>query len=111
MVPCTVVYHQHQPVFGYMAHNTLDGATAIARHRRQPKQQSKCQDPRCCQSKSESSRLTTQLLKLLLIYKVDVSNSGLLMLFLIQNFMNINERTSSFFITVVLEECKALTKP
>jgi len=56
MVPCTVVYHQHQPVFGYMAHNTLDGATAIARHRRQPKQQSKCQDPRCCQSKTESSR-------------------------------------------------------
>ena len=61
MVPCTVVYHQHQPVFGYMAHNTLDGATAIARHRRQPKQQqSKCQDPRCCQSKTESSRLAKQ---------------------------------------------------
>lgn len=53
MVPCHVVYH-HQPVYGYMAHNTLDGATAIARQRRQ-QQPNKCQDPRCCQHHKTSS--------------------------------------------------------
>ena len=50
LVPCQVVYHHHQPVYGYMAHNTLDGATAIARQRRS--QSHSCQDPRCCQSPS-----------------------------------------------------------
>ena len=51
LVPCQVVYHHHQPVYGYMAHNTLDGATAIARQRRS--QSHSCQDPRCCQSPSQ----------------------------------------------------------
>lgn len=55
MVPCHVVYHHHQPVYGYMAHNTLDGATAIARQRRQ-QQPNKCQDPRCCQHKASNSK-------------------------------------------------------
>lgn len=49
VVPCHVVYHHHQPVFGYMAHNTLDGATAIARQRRQQKK------PDCCKKKSQKS--------------------------------------------------------
>lgn len=56
MVPCHVVYHHHhQPVFGYMAHNTLDGATAIARQRRQQKNKS-CQDPRCCSHQVKSNK-------------------------------------------------------
>ena len=53
MVPCQVVYH-HQPVYGYMAHNTLDGATAIARQRRS--QSHSCQDPRCCTPQTSKSR-------------------------------------------------------
>ena len=70
IVPCQVVYHQHQPVFGFMAHNTLDGATAIARQRRQYKQQQQqqgavatagssaipCQNPRCCQNKKSRNK-------------------------------------------------------
>ena len=42
-----------------MAHNTLDGATAIARQRRQHKQLTgtgKCQDPRCCQNKQSTPK-------------------------------------------------------
>ena len=52
LVPCQVAYH-HQPVYGYMAHNTLDGANAIARQRRS--QSSTCQD-KCCQSQKSSSK-------------------------------------------------------
>ena len=40
IVPCQIIYH-HPPIYGQMAHQTLDGATAVARSRRH--QKSSCQ--------------------------------------------------------------------
>ena len=50
--PCQIVYH-HPPIYGQMVHQTLDGATAVARSRRQKA----CQDPQCMQkSKRHKSK-------------------------------------------------------